>query len=394
MTAASARLDLLAGVPYPPSNPNSGLVEVRSWPRRTALVLGGQPSAAVMDALRRFGFSTAVTGIAGSERVAGLAAPFGFLVISPDVFADDASVELVRGLHEYSPSARVILEYPREGRDADVVLRALRAGVVDVIDAQEPFAIEQTLEAGLDLLGRHRERVLAIGAHPDDVEIGCAGTLLDHRLRGDRLTIMTLSRGAVGGDQQQRMEEATAAAEAIGAQLIFADLPDTLVDDGITTIKAIEEVVKAINPTVVYSHSARDNHQDHRAVSTATASATRQVRRVYAYQSPSATNEYRPTRFVPIDHVLQRKVQVLMMFDSQNGRNYLEPELVVAGSRYWARQLAANARYAEPFEVIRSVGDLRQSSGVGKPAVSDLPEFGLPAYETRTSFERRAVALA
>ena len=194
------------------------------------------------------------------------------------------------------------------------------------------------------------------------MEIGCGGTLFDHQLRGDRISILTLSRGAVGGDQLERVQESTNTAEAVGAQLLFGDLPDTRIDDGVATIRLIEEVVRALDPTVVYVHSKHDNHQDHRAVSTASASATRGVRRVFAYQSPSATNEFRPTQFVPIDGVLRRKVEVLLMFGSQHGRSYLEPELVVAGSRYWARHLGSSARYAEPFEVIRSVGDLRQSS--------------------------------
>jgi LmbE family N-acetylglucosaminyl deacetylase len=370
---------------------DAAIEELRGWPRRNALVVGERPSKQVLESLHNLGFSTAVTDLGQVERVAGIAAPFTFLILGADVFGSDDSVELVRGLQAYSPSARLILEAPAQGRDSAIIVRALQAGVVDVVDGSDTNALEHALTSGLEVLGRHRERVLAVGAHPDDVEIGCAGTLLDHRLRGDRVSILTLSRGAVGGDRDERLREATAAAEAIGAQLLFGDLPDTLIDDGASTIRLIEAVVQAIDPTVVYVHSQHDSHQDHRAVSTATASATRGVRRVFAYQSPSATNEYRPTQFVSIDNVLQRKVQVLMMFDSQNGRSYLEPELVVAGSRYWARHLAANARYAEPFEVIRSVGDLRQSTTVSRPAPSGQPEFGLPAYESSRRFVARIV---
>jgi LmbE family N-acetylglucosaminyl deacetylase len=267
----------------------------------------------------------------------------------------------IQSLHRFSPSARLLLEYPAHERDSAVLVRGLRAGVHDVFDPDDAFAVDEAILLGLTDAVVHRERVLAIGAHPDDVEIGCGGTLFDHQLRGDRISILTLSRGAVGGDQHQRLQEASNTAEAVGAQLLFGDLPDTRIDDGVATIRLIEEVVRALDPTVVYVHSRHDNHQDHRAVSTASASATRGVRRVFAYQSPSATNEFRPTQFVPIDGVLRRKVEVLLMFDSQHGRSYLEPELVVAGSRYWARHLGSNARYAEPFEVIRSVGDLRQS---------------------------------
>jgi LmbE family N-acetylglucosaminyl deacetylase len=216
--------------------------------------------------------------------------------------------------------------------------------------------------------------VLAIGAHPDDVEIGCGGTLLDHRRRDDRISILTLSHGAVGGDRRARMAEAAAAADAIGAQLLFGDLPDTGIDAGGDTVRLIESVVRALDPTVVYVHSMHDTHQDHRAVATATRSATRQVRRVFAYQSPSATNDFDPMQFVSVDDVLARKVEVLQLFASQDGRTYLEPELVTAGARYWARHLAASARYAEPFEVIRSVGELRHSVTTPRlPSEPDLP---------------------
>jgi LmbE family N-acetylglucosaminyl deacetylase len=372
----------------------AGLEEFRPWPRRTALVVGQRPDPQVIASLHKLGFSTAVTDVDGFDRVAALATPFTFALLAVDFFDSDAAIARAHRLQQYAPSAALVLVARDAERESGTLVRALKAGVTEVVDPADPGALEAVLVEALRQMGRHRERVLAIGAHPDDVEIGCAGTLLDHRLRGDRISILTLSRGAVGGDSAHRLDEATSTAEAIGAQLIFGDLPDTLIDDGIATIALIESVVKAIDPTVVYVHSGHDNHQDHRAVSTAATSATRGVRRVFAYQSPSANNEYRPTQFVAIDGVLQRKVQVLMMFDSQNGRSYLEPEMVVAGSRYWARHLAANARYAEPFEVIRSVGDLRQSAGVTTSFGASQPEFGLPAYEPFGTFDPRSVTSA
>ncbi len=218
-----------------------------------------------------------------------------------------------------------------------------------MFDPDDEAGIEAAVLSGIRRVKRHRERVLAIGAHPDDVEIGCGGTLIDHRLRGDRVSILTLSRGAVGGDENDRVQESMTAAEAVGAQLILADLPDASIEEGISTIRLIEAAVRVLDPTSVYVHSGHDRHQDHRAVSTATASATRGVRRVFAYESPSATNEFRPTRFVPVDGVVSRKVEVLRSFVSQHGRSYLEPDIVVGGCRNWARHRAADARYAEPF---------------------------------------------
>jgi LmbE family N-acetylglucosaminyl deacetylase len=349
------------------------------WPRRNALVVGRSPDPRAPSALHTLGFSTAVTTVERARTDAAALGVFTFLLISSDVLSTDDGIYLVRDLRAQSPSARVLLERPKGTPDPDILMRALRAGVVDVVDVANG-GLGQAVAYGLREAGRWRERVLAIGAHPDDVEIGCAGTLLDHRLRGDRVSILTLSRGGVGGDAQIRIAESVSSAEAIGAQLLCADLPDSRIDEGASTIRLIENVVHAVDPTVIYVHSGHDSHQDHRAVATATASATRGVRRIFAFQSPSATNDFRPTQFVPIDAVLQRKVQVLRLFASQQSRDYLDPELIVAGSKYWARHLGADARYAEPFEVIRSMGDLRQN--IGLPAASTDSQFGvaLPSY--------------
>lgn len=357
-----------------------GQVElVRGWPRRTALMVGDPPNPAVPAVLHRLGFTTAVTTLARAGEDAAALAPFSFLLLTAEALGNDEAVARFRSLRVLSPSAKVLLQRSHDTLDPEVLVRALRAGVVDVIDVADG-AMEKTIADGLREAGRLRERVLAIGAHPDDVELGCAGTLLDHRLRGDRVSILTLSRGAVGGEPGIRVQEAAASAGATGAQLLFADLPDSRIDDGATTIRLIESVVGALDPTVVYVHSRNDSHQDHRAAAVASVSATRGVRRVFAFQSPSATNDYRPTQFVPIDAVIQHKVQVLQLFLSQDGHPYLDPELIVSGSRYWARHLGANARYAEPFEVIRSVGDLRQNIGIPVPAAGSRFGFTVPAF--------------
>lgn len=352
---------------------------MRGWPRRTALMVGEPTTPTVLAVLHRRGFTTVVTSLARAGQDAAALGPFTFLLLTAEALGDDEAVARIRGLQVLSPSAKVLLQRPPGTLDPEVLIRALRAGAVEVIDLVDG-ALERTVEDGLREAGQLRERVLAIGAHPDDVELGCAGTLLDHRLRGDRVSILTLSRGAVGGDPGARVQEAIDSAGTIGAQLLFTDLPDSRIDDGAMTIRLIESVVRALDPTVVYVHSRNDSHQDHRAAAAASVSATRGVRRVFAFQSPSATNDYRPTQFVPIDAVVQRKVQALGVFRSQDGRPYLDPELIVSGSRYWARHLAANARYAEPFEVIRSVGDLRQNIGIPVPVPGSLLGFAVPVF--------------
>ncbi|MFT4081771.1 MAG: response regulator [Nocardioides sp.] len=205
--------------------------------------------------------------------------------------------------------------------------------------------------------GRPRQTVLAVGAHPDDVEIGVGGILAAHCEMGDHITILTMSRGARGGDADRRQMESLAAAELLGARLFMKDLVDTeMVGDG-RTVRLIEEVVNEVAPTIVYTHSGHDRHQDHRAVHDATIVATRLVGTVACFQSPSATIDFRPLRFVVVDGFLERKLELLSCFASQSdNRDYMAPDMVNATARYWSRFTGGKA--AEPLEVVRDTVDL------------------------------------
>jgi LmbE family N-acetylglucosaminyl deacetylase len=216
-----------------------------------------------------------------------------------------------------------------------------------------------------------RQSVLAIGAHPDDVEIGAAGALLAHRAMGHDVAILTLSRGARGGAGSTRAGESEMAALALGATLYLEDLQDTQIGEGDPTIGAISRVVESVRPTVVYTHSLHDVHQDHRNTHRAVMVAARQVRRVYCFQSPSATVDFRPRRFVTIDEQLERKLMAIQAFASQTQvRAYLEPSLIESTARYWSR--FGGGRFAEAFEVVREAATDGQPEG---------PPTGLAAAE-------------
>jgi two-component system, NtrC family, response regulator HydG len=178
--------------------------------------------------------------------------------------------------------------------------------------------------------------------------------LLAHVARGDLVTVLTLSRGGVGGTAEQRRREARSASSAMSAQLMVADFVDTEIHSDPDLIRVIERVVAEVNPDTIYVHSANDTHQDHQAVHVATLSAARGVPRIFSYQSPSATNNFAPTRYVPIDQTVEGKVEVLSHYQSQAHRRYMDPDLVRATARYWARQLPTGVVFAEPFEVLRT----------------------------------------
>lgn len=205
-----------------------------------------------------------------------------------------------------------------------------------------------------------RNVVLAIGAHPDDVEIGVGGLLAAHRAAGDTVAILTLSRGARGGEADGRQHESLASAEMLGARLFLEDLPDTAISNADPTVGIIERVVAEVKPTIVYTHSDHDRHQDHRAVHAAALVATRRVKTVACFQSPSATVDFRPNRFASIDGFTEKKLALLECFASQaNIRDYLEPDFVLATARYWSRY--GSGKSSEPLEIIREAADVAGS---------------------------------
>ncbi|MFD7292433.1 PIG-L deacetylase family protein [Streptomyces sp. NPDC059897] len=278
--------------------------------------------------------------------------------------SDDALTAFLLQWHTRHPHVPVVVteETPNtrrggavlRGRAADMVERHDRDGLVAAVAR----ALHERPDPAEAAEPRSRVHMLVVGAHPDDVEIGAGGTIHRRADEGWDVTILTLSRGAGGGDPDERREEALRAATAMGARLVMEDLPDGSIADDSHTVRTIERTVADTRPDVVLVHSDSDTHQDHRAVHRATLVASRRVPRVACYQSPSATVAYRPNRFVGLrEGDLDAKLSAINEHHSQAAsRWYLEEDLLRSTARYWGR--FSQARYAEPLEVIRDATPL------------------------------------
>ena len=208
-----------------------------------------------------------------------------------------------------------------------------------------------------------RESVLAIAAHPDEVEFGIGGTLAAHRAAGDSVTILTLSRGIATGQRADLQHEALAAAEIVGARLFLEDLTAAEIGSGTAVVDTIARVVAEVAPTVVYTHSIHDKEADHRAVHEATLVAAASVPTLSAFQSQSSTVDFRPNKFVSIDGFTDTKIALVQSFSGEDGvRSYLDPEYVLATARYWGR--FGGGTSVEPLETLREVAP---SAGAALP---------------------------
>lgn len=209
-------------------------------------------------------------------------------------------------------------------------------------------------------------KALAIGAHPDDVELGCGATLALMKERGHEIYLLVMTRGEASGDPMKRTLECQLSADILKAdELFFADLPDTKISEGIESISKIEHFINKVKPDFVFCHSPKDGHQDHRNTGLATIAAARNVGRVLLYESPAAARDFLPQVFVNVDSTFPVKLEALQSFGSQASKIYFKGNSYHDESRkfpYVSNAIEGLARYrgfqagvalAEAFEAGR-----------------------------------------
>jgi LmbE family N-acetylglucosaminyl deacetylase len=197
--------------------------------------------------------------------------------------------------------------------------------------------------------------VLALGAHPDDIELGTAGFLLKLKDSGARVYGLTLTRGEVGGAPEKRKDEAERALRFIGLDgYEILDFPDTHLGDRIPALRAaIEERIRKVGATLVLTHAAVDVHGDHRAVHEATREAARAVPTVLCYEDVSTPQTFEPNFFVDVDAYLEDHLKAIAFHRSQAHRTYMNPEIVRGRAAH--RGMQTGLSYALAFRTLNIV---------------------------------------
>lgn len=290
-----------------------------------------------------------------------------FKIFAPDVVITDiempgrSGLELIEQLREVEAGIPVIVMTAHASIDYAVTALRNKANeflTKPVSSADLVAHVERLAEDVRVSRARSPKRpiVLAIGAHPDDVEIGIGGTLAAHRAAGDPVTILTLSRGSREGGVRVAWEEGTASAQVIGARLLLEDVPERGVQQDVA-VAVIKKAMAEVQPTVIYVHSANDSHQDHRTAFDAASAAAGPMCSLECYQGSRATVDFRPNRFISIDDFLETKLEMLACFARRNDRpRFLEPDFVQATARYWSR--FGHSSFCEPLEIVREAADV------------------------------------
>jgi LmbE family N-acetylglucosaminyl deacetylase len=210
-------------------------------------------------------------------------------------------------------------------------------------------------------------RILCLGAHPDDPESGCGGTLARYAAAGHRVTIIYLTRGERGIpgrslDEAARIRtaEAQQACKILGASPVFAGQIDGATEVNAREIDRIASVIKSETPDALFTHWPIDSHPDHQAASLLGIRAWYALKRsfpVYFFEvdAGSQTVAFHPTVHVDVSPTRDAKRRALLAHESQRGdkiyRIHHEPMELFRG-----REIGATA--AEAFIRLDRSGEL------------------------------------
>jgi len=198
-------------------------------------------------------------------------------------------------------------------------------------------------------------RILAIGAHPDDIEFGCGGTLIKYARQGHEVFLLVMTDGSGGGDGAMRRQEQAESARILKtAKLFWGEYPDTAIPLDRPIIQRVERVIQEVQPEFIFVHYQDDTHQDHRHLATSTITATRYTRNVLFYEGPTTQN-FSPSVFVDVNSVLEDKVACLRAHSSQVSKTNIEGLTIVDIARSSAhfRGIQGRVRNAEGFVPLR-----------------------------------------
>ena len=213
-------------------------------------------------------------------------------------------------------------------------------------------------------------KLLAIGAHLDDIEIGCGGTLAEAARKGWETRMLVLSHsdyvdldGRIFRTDDQAMVEGRAAAGKLGdVELEILGFPTKQIPYDFHVVEAIEAPLRKFKPDVVLTHWPHDTHQDHRATSLASISACRYFNSILFYEpmTPSGRSysPFRPQVYVAVSpEAVQAKRESLLAHESQY-QKYGDIWLDAVIARGVHRGYEIGVGHAECYETLRWQWDL------------------------------------
>lgn len=230
----------------------------------------------------------------------------------------------------------------------------------------------------------HKLDILAFGAHPDDVELGCAGALLASVAAGKKVGIIDLTKGELGtrGTTSLRLKEAQLASQIIGSTIREnLGMPDGFFENNKENQFAIIETIRRFQPSIILCNAPEDRHPDHGKASQLIVDAAflSGLIKIQTTHNGVAQSPWRPTQVfhyiqsrnltpsfvVDISAFIDKKMESIVAHSSQfYDPNSLEPETFISGNAFLdfvrgrAKELGhqIGVEYAEGFITQKLIG--------------------------------------
>jgi LmbE family N-acetylglucosaminyl deacetylase len=207
-------------------------------------------------------------------------------------------------------------------------------------------------------------RILAIGAHLDDIELGCGGTLARAARAGHCVHMICLSDsayanydGAVLRTRDEALREGRDAARALGCDTLeILDFPTKDIPDDSRVVEALDRRIHEFRPDRIFTHWPFDTHQAHRGAALATIAAARRHNTILMYDPVFPAGRsfvgFRPQVYVDITDAIDVKLEALRRHESQY-RKYGDDWIEAVKARARFRGYEMGAGFAEAFELVR-----------------------------------------
>lgn len=208
-------------------------------------------------------------------------------------------------------------------------------------------------------------KILAIGAHLDDIEIACGGTLAKAVKNGHDVKALIMSRsgytnkeGNVQRSDESAVKEGTAALNTLGiTDIEIKDFPTKDVQFSSDVVEAIDVSMSNFDPDVIFTHHPFDTHQAHIGVSQSSIAAARRRNTIFFYEpiTPSGRSyvAFKPQLYVDISSTIDIKIDSLRCHESEYNKFGGEDWIMGVYSRCGFRGYEIGTKFAEAFEVLR-----------------------------------------
>ncbi len=205
-------------------------------------------------------------------------------------------------------------------------------------------------------------KILVFGAHPDDYEIGMGGTINKLVNLGHEIKLVLVT---VPNSREIRIKEANEAAQILGAEMFFLDIPTDKISFSRYLISKFDLLIKNFRPDEIYTHWVHDSHQDHQAISNSVISSTRKNKAslfMYSQTVPGGIvpQSFTDQIFVDISDTIEVKIASILAHKSQIESNGMDWVNGVKG-RAKLHGYQINVDYAETFYVVKHLRNFHKN---------------------------------